>query len=230
MYVNKRLIQLQTLQDINMCHVVKACSLSPHECVRKSQSVTTQAIMQSKVRGAAFLQGFMFRAPTMCIGVSTVWNCVYVFFIGALRLGSKVKVSKGQTFTHSILAGMHELVPPPKAWTSPRSTHLPLSSVNHPSQPLSLCIEGFDVCFDTLHWFINAVIHFLNPFLLKCQTSKTTFLEMPFFLLLGEDLSHSEGSLQSCWLSSTPDVLSSHLPPFICKEFSGAWNLGGQKS
>lgn len=32
--------------------------------------------------------------------------------------------------------------------------------MNHPSQQLSFCIQGFDVWFGTLYWFINAVIHF----------------------------------------------------------------------
>ena len=81
--------------------------------------------------------------------------------------------------------------------------------MNHPPQSLPVCIEGFDLGCDTLLWFINALIRFLNPFLLKCQTVKTTFLEMPFFLLLGGDLS-ARGIV--CRRVDVAPYLASYLP------------------
>lgn len=68
--------------------------------------------------------------------------------------------------------------------------------MNHPSQQLSLWIQGFDVWFGTLYWFINAVIHFSKPLSSLVSNLQDHILENIFSLPQGEDLSHLGVGLQ----------------------------------
>lgn len=99
----------------------------PRMCVRvcvKRKCVTRLHYPVWSQGGSAFLR----RARVTGVCVYQCLNLCYVFFIGASTGGSKVKVSKCETFTHFALAGMPELVPPPppRAWTSPHLVHATL--------------------------------------------------------------------------------------------------------
>ncbi len=148
-------------QICNNNNVVKACSLSPSwMCVSESVCHNTSLHTVWCRGGLHSFTGLIFQAPTTCIMCVLFEYCLYIFFTGASLSGSKVKLSKGLTFTHLIQAGMHELV------LLPQGLKLRLASfAQHFHQWIillshSLHTEGFDVWFDTLHWFINVVVHF----------------------------------------------------------------------
>lgn len=159
-----------------------------------------------------------FRAPTMCSRVSAVWkSCLYLY--RSITAQVKSQSLKGWDL-YALYTGWY-------AWVScsPTPEGLNFASLRLPHHfhqwviPLSrypFCIEGFDVWFDTIHWFIN--VHFLKSLssqMSNLQDSIHITSPPPPPLPLGKDLSCSGDSLHSCWLSSTPDILSSHLPPFI---------------
>lgn len=106
---------------------------------------------------------------------------------------------------------MHELVQfPPRAWTLPRLFRSPLSSMSHPAQTLSPCIEGFDVWFDTLHWFINAVIHFLMSLSYQMSNLPHQILRNVFFFSLWVRICLALGAVCS-YVDLLPH-LTSYLP------------------
>lgn len=174
--------------------------------------------MQLKLGGLHSYRGSCFRLLQR-IEVCIVSEIVSMYtYRGASWLGSKVKVSEGETSMLSILAGIHELVLyPPRAWTSPGFLLLLLSSMNRPAQPLSVCNEGFEVWFETLHWFINAVVHFLKSLFSQMSNLQDHILRSAFFssfwgricLVLDIVCSHVD------FFFSIPDILSFHLLPFI---------------
>ncbi len=129
----------------------------PHECAWESRCVTTQAIMQSEVRGAAFLHWAHVSRTYNVNLVSAVWNCDHVFFIRASQPGSRVKASKGETFAHSVLPSNQWVSASPPMGLKLVSLRLLTTFINESS-----CSACIDVWFDTLHWFINVVVHFLK--------------------------------------------------------------------
>lgn len=99
-----------TLKDMAMCHVVKACSLSPHKCVRESPCVTTQAIIPSEVRGGCIPSRIRVSSPYNVHCYESLKLCLCILYRGP-QLRSKVRLARDVTCTPSIPAGMHELVP-----------------------------------------------------------------------------------------------------------------------
>lgn len=142
--------------------------------------LSQQAITLSEARGLHSFRGSCFN----CINASSFSNCVCVFFIGPSWLRSKDKGLRGWDFCALCTVWY--------AWVSaitPQGLELCLASfVHHFHQWIILprhyfpALRVFDVWFDTVHWFINAVLHLKkNPFLMKCQTFHTTFSERSFF-------------------------------------------------
>ena len=114
------------------------------------------------------------------------------------------------------------------AWVNafpPQGLELGLASFAHPFHQWIILLSHypsalrvFDVWFDTPHQFINAVIHILKSLSSEMSKLQDHIIRNIFFLSFWMRISLALGdSLQSCWLSSTPDILSSHLPPFICE-------------
>lgn len=80
---------LQTLEDMGVCYVVKACSTSPHECVCERVCVQekvcdrTDSIMQAEGRGATFLHRA--RISSFCCVYQCVWClnlCLCILYRG----------------------------------------------------------------------------------------------------------------------------------------------------
>lgn len=94
----------------------------------------------------------------LCECCLKLWLCILYKSIAARVKGQSLK---GWDLC-ALYTGWYAWVsasPPQGLELGPRFVRSPLSSMSHPAQPLSLCI---DVWFDTLHWFINVVIHFLK--------------------------------------------------------------------
>lgn len=211
---------LPELQICNSNNVVKAFSLSPQwMCMRESVCHNTGHYAVWSRGGCIPSVGSHFEL-LQCVYVWVLSEIVSVF-LKSITARVKVQSLKGWDL-NALYTGWYALVsafPTLRAWTLPRFVRSPLSSMNHPAQPLSLCNEGFDVWFDTLGWFINAVVHFLKFLSSQMSNLQDHIHRNPIsFLLLGEDLSRSGDSSQSHWLSSTSNILSSYLLPFICKK------------
>lgn len=124
------------------------------------------------------------------------------------------------------------------AWVNafpPQGLELGLASFAHPFHQWIILLSHYpsalrlsDVWFDTPHQFINAVIHILKSLSSEMSKLQDHIIRNIFFLSFWMRISLALGdSLQSCWLSSTPDILSSHLLSSV-KNFWEAQKLAGK--